>query len=372
MRFMVEHQVSQLMATVMMNRGVSVEEAGRFLNPALTNLSYPARMFGMMQAAERLSRAITDGETVVCWADRDADGVAAGSIIYRYSHLCGCEFPVHIPHRDEGYGLSWAGLQHVKDTLDPSLIITVDAGISSVEEAAFCRELGIDLIITDHHTPGKTLPDALAIVNPHLATCPYSFKYLCGTGVAFCLALVTTKVLAGQGYFCDGGEPDLTELLPALALATVADVVDLKFENRNIVTEGLKLFYKNPGLRALASVAGLNTSVPPTSIQVAFNIAPRINAAGRMASPDLALELLCTDDDSEAHGLALELDQLNTQRTGTEAQIVEEAVAMIDADPSLLRNTIVLKGNWAHGVIGGCCAGPGAFLPPHDPSVRPR
>ncbi|TSK07783.1 MAG: single-stranded-DNA-specific exonuclease RecJ [Geobacter sp.] len=348
--------ISPLAATVMLNRGVDEKTAARFLNPSIRTMGNPDRMAGMSEASSRFADAIIDGQAVLFYGDMDADGTNSMALLSRFARMVACEFPVYIPHRvNEGYGLHKDSLQAIKDEYDPDLIITADVGITAVEEAAFCRELGIDLIITDHHTPGEVLPDACAVVNPHRSDCPYPFKKLAGVGVAFALVVCTTRVLIQRGYFAPGGEPELFELLPLVALATVADVVELQGENRVLVSEGLKDFHSLPGLRALARVAGTSPALPPTASQLAFKYAPRINAAGRMDTAMLAYELLATDDEDRADELARILDSFNQERQTEEKRVLEEAVAQVEADPTLLRKTLVLSGSgWAPGVVGIC------------------
>lgn len=353
----VAHGVSPLAATVMINRGVDGKMAARFLNPSLRTMSNPERMAGMSEASTRFADAIMNSEDITLYGDMDADGASSMALLSRFARMVACEFPVFIPHRvHEGYGLHKSSLQSIKDQYNPSLIITADVGITAVEEAAFCRnELGIDLIITDHHTPGEILPDAYAVVNPHRADCPYPFKNLAGVGVAFALVVCTTRILTERGYFLEGCQPDLRELLPLVALATVADVVELQGENRALVSEGLKDFHSLPGMRALARVAGVSPAASPSSGQLAFKYAPRINAAGRMDTAMLAFELLDTDDEDRADELARTLDTYNQERQAEEARVVEEAVAQVEADPTLLRKTLVLSGSgWAPGVVGIC------------------
>jgi len=350
------HGISPLAATVMINRGIDSKTAPKFLNPSLSHLSNPDRMAGMTSAATRFADAIMNGEETCFYGDMDADGTNSMALFARFARMTCNDYPVYIPHRiSEGYGLHKESLKVIKEKHDPKLIITADVGITAVAEAAYCRELGIDLIITDHHTPGDTIPDAFAVVNPHLSHCPYPFKNLAGVGVAFALVVCTTRILTQRGYFMEGGEPDLRELLPLVALATVADVVELQGDNRALVTEGLKDFHSIPGLRALARVAGLSPTVAPTSTHLAFKFAPRINAAGRMDTSLLAFELLSTDDEDRADELAGILDALNRERQEEEARVVEEAIAQVEADPSLLRRTLVLSGaGWAPGVVGIC------------------
>lgn len=358
LRMSLAQKISPLVATVMVNRGIDEKSAARFLNPSLSSLSNPDRMFGMKEAASRFADAIMNCENTVFYGDMDADGTSSMALLLRYSRMCGSEYPVHIPHRiTEGYGLHLESIDVIKEQYNPSLIITADVGISAVDAAAHCRELGIDLVITDHHTPGEVIPDCIAVVNPHMSQCPYPFKSLAGVGVAFALAVCTTRVLIQRGYFTPGGEPDLHELLPLVALATVADIVELQGENRALVTHGLKTFHTIPGLRALARVAGLSPTAVPTAGQVGFKFAPRINAAGRMSTAMTAFELLSTDDEDRADELARILDGLNKERQDEEARVVEEAVAMVEADPTLLRKSLVLAGSgWSPGVVGICAS----------------
>lgn len=348
-----KHKVSHLVATVMVNRGLTEgKSAARYLNPSLSTLSNPSVMAGMPEASARFADAIENGQVTVLAGDYDCDGCAGLALMLRFCHLCGYESNVHIPQRSEGYGFHRDSLQILKDQYNPSLIITVDVGISAFDTALLCRDLGIDLIITDHHTCGESLPEAIAVLNPHRSDCPYPFKALSGAGVAFALCSATTRLLIDRGYFAPGGEPDLRELLPLVALATIADLVDLQGENRALVFEGLKLFHMNTGLRALARASGLDPLAAPTAGQVGFKLAPLINASGRMDSAMLACELLSTDDEARADELAQMLFSFNKERQEIEAEMVATAIATVEATPSLLQRTLVLFGEHNHAIQG--------------------
>ena len=348
------HDVSPLMATIMANRGITSDTAEKYLSPTLSTMYNPSLLQGMDAAAVRFADAIIGGESCTCFLDFDADGCNAGAILLRFGRMVGCRISSYVPDRiTEGYGLNEEGLRSIK-AAGSTLVITVDLGVTAIEEARLCRELGMDLIITDHHALNAdgVLPDAVAVVNPHIPS-PYPFQHLCGAGVAFALVVATRKTLRDRGYFVQRPEPKITELLPLVALATIGDLVELRDENRLFVTHGLKAMYSIPGLKALAQVAGLDLATPPSAGQVAFRLAPRINASGRMDSAAIALELLITDDVARAEELAAILDGFNQERQAAEQHVVAESLAMIEADPSLLeRKTIVLSGDHPQGVVG--------------------
>lgn len=349
------HQVSELLATVMANRDITADSAGKYLSPSLASMYDPEQLPGMPVAAARFADAIMSKETVTAFVDMDADGTVSGSILLRFGRMVGLQMRSYIPHRvKEGYGLNIEALRSIKEG-GTTLVITADLGITNIKEAAFCRELGMDLVITDHHALNEDgiLPDAIAVVNPHIPGSHYPFTHLCGAGVAFGLVVATRKVLRDRGYFSGRPEPRLIELLPLVALATIADLVEIKSENRMYVTHGLKKMYSILGIRALAQVSGIDITSPPSAGQVAFRLAPRINASGRMDSASFALELLTTENPSRADELASILDKFNQDRQAEEERVVKEALATLEANPELLqRKTIVLSGDYAQGVVG--------------------
>lgn len=341
-------------ARVLACRGIgSGEEAGRFLSPSLSNLPDPFLLDGMEAAVARLLLARERNETVFVHGDYDVDGITSTAMVVLFLRSVGIPTGYHIPLRlEHGYGLSPEGIRSIASQ-GASVVITVDCGISSVAEAELCRSLGIDLIITDHHTPGDILPDACAVIDPLLSPY-YPYPFLAGVGVAFNLMIGLRKGLRESGSFGSSPEPDLREYLDLVALGTVADLVPLLEVNRVFVQAGLKLLGNSarPGITALKKVAGVNGAV--SAGMVGFRLAPRLNAAGRLEDAAQGVELLLTRDWDEAQRLAGMLDASNAERQAVERQILHEAVLQLKGVPGGgSRRTIVLaSGDWHPGVIG--------------------
>ncbi len=301
----------------------------------------------MDAAAERVQRAIDSGERIAVFGDYDADGVTATALLYTYLRDKNADVFYRIPKRegeDEGYGLR-ACTVDILAAQGARLIITVDNGITAVEAVAHANELGIDVVVTDHHQPQEILPDAVAVVDPHRADCGSLFKDYAGVGVAFKL------VCALEG----DEEAMLSSFADLVALGTLADVMPLTDENRLLVREGLRVLGRGErvGLRALAEVAGV-ADKPITSSVALFSLVPRINAAGRMGDPQKAAQLLLSDDVTEAAALAGEIQALNVRRQTVEGEILEEVTARLEREPALLRDRVlVVEGdNWYPGVVG--------------------
>ena len=313
----------------------------------------PFLLDGMDTAVERLRVAIKNAENIGVYTDFDADGIPAGALLHDLFKKIGhTAFVNYIPHRDsEGYGLHTSAI----DTLHKkgvTLILTADVGISDVASVAYANELGIDVIVTDHHIPGEELPNAVAVVNPHCGE--YPFVELCGTGVAFKLA----QALIAKGRECEdpwvAGIPDGWEkwLLDLVAIATVADMMSLKDENRALVHYGLIVLRKSrrPGIAALCR----KLSLPQTKItedDIGFSLAPRINAASRMDSPEKAFELLTTDDPARAADIATELESLNNKRKAQVASIVRELKKRFEENSE---GNVLIAGNpkWNPALLG--------------------
>ncbi|MBR6407906.1 MAG: single-stranded-DNA-specific exonuclease RecJ [Clostridia bacterium] len=338
---------SGALSVLLSGRGIgSFDEARDFL-ACDAPLIDPFTFAGMEKAAERINRAIERGEHITVYGDYDADGVTATALLFSYLEARGALADYYIPEREgEGYGL------HVSsaDTLlqrGTQLIITVDNGISSIEEVKYINSLGIEVIVTDHHTPEKTLPDAVSVVNPHRSDCPSGFKHYAGVGVAFKLIQALEGDIDEQML--------LEEYSDLFTLGTIGDVVSLTGENRNIIKRGLDELVNTSriGIRALIDVSGM-TGKKMTGMNVAFSLVPRINAAGRMGSPERAVRLLLTNDEDEAVELANELENDNRRRQEVEHDIFEQAQEQIENDPSLLRDRVlVLSGEgWHRGVTG--------------------
>ena len=341
--------LSRLSAQVLASRGCTTyREAADFLEPGQT-ISSPFDMTDMEQAAKRIMAAIDSCERIVVYGDYDCDGVTATAILYTYLQMMGADVGFYIPEREsEGYGLNRSALKQLAEE-GTQLIVTVDNGISALDEADYVKELGMELVITDHHQPGDVLPDAVAVVDPHRKDDQSEYRELCGAGIAL-------KLCAALDDDCDGTLERFAELA---AIGTVGDVVPLTGENRIIVQRGLRTMActEHPGLIALCEAAGRDIT-RLTSQDIAFAIAPRINAVGRMGSAKLAFSLLVCEDEDEAAQLAQQMCALNQKRQETEQRILDEIAAMIAENPGLLRGRLlILCGeNWSHGVIGIVCA----------------
>ena len=327
--------------------------ARRFLCSSLDDLHNPLTMRGMDCALERLTRAIRDHEKILIYGDYDVDGTTSVVVLKRAIELAGGAADFHVPDRlKEGYGMRPEVVESAS-AHGVSLIISADTGIRAAEVVRRAAELSIDVIITDHHLPEAELPPAVAVLNPNRPDCDYPEKNLCGVGVAFKLV----QALLGQmDWPAAKLRRVLESFLKLVAIGTVADVVPLTGENRIIVKHGLSGLrdLRNPGLRALLDVAGFTGGSVPSATQVAFRIAPRMNAAGRMSTANDVIEMLLTHDADRARVLAERLHTFNAERQKTEADIVEtlldecERAPVDDAQPAL----VFCAANWHRGVLG--------------------
>ena len=338
-----ELDVSDTTATVLVRRGLDDPTAARRFLDAAPPRHDPLQLGDMAAAVERIRAAVRDGERICVHGDYDVDGISATVVALLMLRELGAHVEWRLPSRfEEGYGLAVETIEQLaSDGVD--LVLTVDCGITAVAEVARARELGLDVIVTDHHRPADTLPAC-----PVVATRPsaYGCADLSGTGVAYTLA----RALLGDDH------PALARLLDLVALATIADVVPLVDENRALAAAGLRALARTsrPGLQALMRTVRVDPATVD-STAVAFRLAPRINAAGRLGRPDLALELLLTDDRSEADRLAEQLEDLNRERQGVEERILREAVSLVDAWPEerrARRGYVLWSDAWHEGVIG--------------------
>ncbi|MHB1653397.1 MAG: single-stranded-DNA-specific exonuclease RecJ [Desulfitobacteriaceae bacterium] len=340
--------LSPVVAEILVQRGITrVEEALEFLRPTLFNLASPFCFRDMGKALERLKQAQTNGEKILIYGDYDVDGVTSVALLYKVLIDLGFKAVSYIPHRlEEGYGLHREAIARAGQA-SVRVIITVDCGITACEEIEIARQLGIDVIISDHHEPPETLPNALAILNPKVDD-NYPFRELAGVGVAFKLAQALFQRFKNK----DIGPYAEREVLDLVALGTISDVVPLVGENRILVREGLKQMEETVhiGLAVLLKECGLEDKTLKAG-QIAFIIAPRINAAGRMDSARAGLELLLTGDPERAQDLARRLSKENQTRQETEKRILAQAIAELEKGPLPL--VIVLSSpEWHHGVIG--------------------
>ncbi len=336
------------MAHVMVNRGLADEaSARRFLEPSIEQLHDPTLMLDLELAAQRILAAIANGERIFIQGDYDVDGITSTFLLDSVLRDLGTQPEVRIPHRvRDGYGLSIGAVDDAARR-GCSLIVTVDCGITAVEAVAHARSKGIDVVVTDHHEPKAVLPEAFAIVDPLRPGCPYPFKSLAGVGVAFKLA---ERLLRERG-----GMERAQTYLDAVALGTIADVVPLVGENRVLAQLGLRRLNQERrlGIRALADVAGAGARLI-TSGQVAFVLAPRINAAGRMGNAEQGLRLLQARELGEAQDLAMSLEDDNRRRRESDEKVLREAVQMVEREIGYpeCQSILLWSDQWHPGVIG--------------------
>ena len=349
--------VSPVTAGLLLARGHDTPEAARaFLAPSLSGLRPPQRLHGMETAVTRLVRAVTDGEVIFICGDYDADGITSTALLVLFLRSAGARVAWHLPHRvDDGYGFHPSQVTDHAAPAGARVIVTVDCGSTSFEAVNTAKGLGIDVIITDHHTPGEALPDALAVINPKQPACESGMENLAGVGVAFYLAAALRTALRAAGHWKNGEEPNLKALCDIVALGTVADIVPLTAENRILTRAGLEMINRSarPGIASLLTAAKANKETVDSE-DIAFRLAPRINAAGRMDHAQTGLDLMLAPSKAQAAPIAKELCRLNSHRQETEARIFDEIVAYIEESPALLdRKALVLANNgWHPGVLG--------------------
>lgn len=335
-----------VVAKVLLNRGFTdAAEAKKFLDKDSDNFYSPSLLCDIDKAVERIKKAIATKEKVVVYGDYDVDGITSTSLVVRYLRSEGVNADYYIPDRqNEGYGINMSAIDKIHKS-GATLLISVDTGITAFEETLYAKKLGIDVIITDHHECKDVLPDAAAVINPKRNDCEYPFKDLAGVGVAFKL------VCAVSGK----SDKDILEkYADIVALGTIADVVNLRDENRIIAARGIEKLSENPntGLAAVLSTLGLKQKWNSCAV-ASYSIAPRLNAAGRMSNAMIAVDLLLTEDAAEAQELAIKLDEENKNRQREEKIIFEEAVEILSSrDISEKKVLVLAKRNWHHGIIG--------------------
>lgn len=343
-----------LAATVLANRGFAQrDEASAFLSDRLSELPNPMTMKGAAAASTRLCRALSVREKITLYGDYDVDGVASTALLTLFLREVGGNPSTYIPHRlGEGYGLNLSAIEKIAAD-GTKVLVALDCGITSCREIARAQELGVDVIVVDHHSVPDPLPPAFAILNPLQPGCEYPTKHLCAAGVAFNLCMAVRRQLRVDGLLSAKGEPNLKSFLDLVALATVADVVPLTGANRILVKHGLEELSRGrrPGVAALKLVAGLGEQSPVTTWQVGFRLGPRINAAGRLDDASIGLRLLCAPSLETARPLARALDVANHERQEIEARILD--AAMRQAEKFSSSRGLVLAGEgWHPGVIG--------------------
>jgi single-stranded-DNA-specific exonuclease len=346
-----------VIATLLVRRGLRTpDQAQIFLNPSISQLRPPTGLADLEPAVGRIARAVSAREPILLFGDYDVDGATATALLMQFLGACGAEVSYYIPHRlNEGYGLQARHIAEVALPREARLVITADCGSGSRAAVQAANEAGIDVIITDHHTIGGELPSAVAVVNPKRPDCASGLGHLAGVGVAFQLALAVRKRLRDTGHWNSREEPNLKSACDLVALGTISDLVPLLDENRILAKTGLELIGRGrrPGLSALLEAAGVPDR-PAESEDVAFRLGPRLNAAGRMAHADLAVELLTTRDEGQARGIARRLNELNSERQEVERGILAHVQATLARQPELLdgRTLVMAHPGWHPGVIG--------------------
>lgn len=348
-------------ARLLVNRGcMSADEARRFIGKEEEQMYDPMLMCDMRIGAERVADAVAAEERIVIYGDYDVDGVTSVASLYLYLKSLGADVGYHIPCRmTEGYGMSLAVIDRLKDE-GCDLIITVDTGITAINEIKYAKELGIDVVVTDHHECHESLPEAIAVVNPRRPDCPYPFKELAGVGVVFKFMCAIECVIHPEDALAVCVRRISREYCDLVALGTIADVMPVKDENRLIVSYGLSLIEKGTRLaiteliNASGSESKYNTKKKITAAYVGFTLAPRINAAGRIKSASIAVDLFLSETAEEIKRLAKELCVINKQRQQEENSIIEEAYAKIAAEHDFENDRVIVLDDerWHHGIIG--------------------
>lgn len=341
-----KYQISELLATILVGRNIVEDSKIKvFLEPTRKDFYDPFLLPDMEKAVERLIKAIDNNEKLIIYGDYDVDGITSISVLKKFLEDRGLKVGTHIPNRlDEGYGLNKDAINTIYED-GYRLMITVDCGISGIEEVEYANSLGIETIITDHHEPLDNLPNALAVIDPKIKNSKYPFNQLAGVGVVF-------KVIQAIGIKLNLDEKEYLKFLDLVCIGTISDIVPLVDENRVIAKLGLKLVEvtQDIGLKTLLTSIGYPKI---NSMSVSFGIAPRINACGRMGHADEALKLFLTNSKQEAEVLTENLNNYNKTRQEIEKKIFEEALAKIEEEDFSNKDAIVIAGdNWHHGVIG--------------------
>ena len=351
-----ELKLSALLARVIALRDLTAIEAAKcYLSSSLrSDLPSPFLMADMDAAVDRIVRAIQASESISIWGDYDVDGTTGASVLVSFLREIGVEAIFYVPHRiEEGYGLNIEGLRRLKER-GVRLVVMVDSGISNFKEVAAANEIGVDIVIVDHHQPPEQLPPAIAVVNPHRSDCAFPDKGLCAAGLAFYVVIALRARLRDAGWFRASGDPDLRRHLDIVALGTIADMVPLMGVNRTLVKRGLTALGSStrPGVIALKQIAGFATG-DVTAGQVGFQLGPRINAAGRMDAAIKVIELLTTESPEVALRIAQELDAHNRERRAMEAEVLQTALEQAGKVIERRRYSLVLSGEgWHPGVLG--------------------
>ena len=351
-----EFGIHPIISQILVSRGIlDIETARRYLHPSLNDLHSPFLMQDMKKGVSRLLKAIHDHEEIIIYGDYDADGITSVVILYKFIKEITPHINYYIPDRvQEGYGLKIPAIDKFKNN-NVKLLITVDCGISDVEQIAYAQSIGIDTIVLDHHEISGPLPPAVASINPNREDCSFPFKGLAGVGIAYNFLIALRGSLNKEGFWRDRNHPNLKEYLDIVTLGTIGDMAPLIDENRIFAKIGLELITESqrPGIKALKEVSGVDNQ-PIDSFKASFSLIPRINAAGRIASAMDAVKLLLSDDMAEARMLAEKLDSYNRNRQLMEKKILNEILERINNNSAIekMNSFVFASDKWHPGVIG--------------------
>ncbi len=343
-----------LLSAILAQRGaVDGASAEAFLSPSVNELLEPFGLADLEIAAERVTAALIEGETILIYGDADVDGLSATALLCQFLGTVGKRPEVYVPNRAfDGYSFNDAGIAAIA-AAGATLVISVDNGTSAIEPVATLQAKGIDVIITDHHLPGDALPPALAVVNPCREDCSYGFQPLAGVGVAFKLACGVAAKLRERGRNGERMAKVLGEVMAWVSMGTVSDIMPLRGENRVLVSRGLRALPRtsSPGLRALCAVSRIGPGADCRAEDIAFRLAPRLNAASRMGRSDLSVSLVTGTDENVCNQLANQLDELNKQRQSAERELLTAVAARLEGHD--FNEAIVLAGDdWNSGLLG--------------------
>ncbi len=348
------YDLPEIVARILAARGLTPDEAGVFLNPTLKNhLPNPLLLKDMEKAACRMADSVLNGEPIGLMGDYDVDGATSTAVLKMFLKECGITTYCFIPDREDGYGPNAAKMKEYKEK-GCTVVATLDCGTTAFEPIAYGTELGLDVIVLDHHDAETALPDAYAVVNPKRMDEPigHPCRYMAAVGVVFLFTVALNAVLRARGFYANRPEPRLMDYLDLVAFGTVCDVVKLTGVNRLFVKSGLNQMRlgKNIGLKALAEMVQL--SEPPTSYHLGYVFGPRINACGRIGKSDIGMRLLSCDDPVIAAALAGELEDLNLMRRDIESAVLLEAIEQVESVPLADPFLVVQRENWHQGVVG--------------------
>lgn len=349
--------ISPIISKILTSRNITTtDDARKYLAPSLRDLHNPFLMQGMQEGVHRLIKAIKSGEKVAIYGDYDADGVTSVVLLLKFLKDIGVPASYYIPNRiDDGYGLHNNIIEKIKES-GVTLLVTVDCGISDFEQVDYAKSLGIDVIILDHHEIPGVVPDTVATINPHRDDCQFPFKNLAAVGIVFNFIIALRANLRQGGFWTKNDYPNLKNYLDLVALGTIGDISPLVDENRIFVKIGLELISAGVrvGVRALKEICGMDHQSVVTSRIASFILLPRINAAGRIASPDDAVELLMTDDMEKAKALARKLDEYNRRRQAVEKTIFQDIVREVELrdNHDQISSLVFASSDWHPGVIG--------------------